>query len=237
MVSRTESWHSPALKLDEFFEQGGADIYSITVYVKVGTLDAGTLGFGRSIIRGFEDTFLLICSENYYYYEINLTLKLLVVYMKNKVLIKVISFLLIFLLLTCVIWYLFLLKNIPIKFDVIDASFSNKIAPLDVNLNVQKESDFKFGIYKGNYSIHISSCSKFTDTSWQKLSDGSAVHIVDWHYSDYNGQFFPPRYICWIQYENNTHTISISVFCNLPNQSIQSALFNEIVSSINSFAS
>ncbi|MBE7092186.1 MAG: hypothetical protein E7365_03280 [Clostridiales bacterium] len=153
--------------------------------------------------------------------------------MKNKLLIKIISISLIFLLIHCVNWYLFCLKNIPIKFDVIDASFSNKIA---CNISGEKESDFKFNIYKGKYEISISPCQNYAGDLWQKLSDGSAIRIFDWHYSDYNGQLFPPKYICGMLYENYTHTISIIVFCNFPNQNIQPALFNEIVDSINSSA-
>jgi len=67
MVGRTESWHSPALQLDSVFDQGGPGIYAITVYVKVSSLPTDSLRFGRSIIRGFEETsFIELRGTNYF---------------------------------------------------------------------------------------------------------------------------------------------------------------------------
>ena len=67
MTGRTESWHSPALQLDDIFYQGGPGIYSITVWVMVSELDSTCRKYGRSLVRGYETTsFAWDHSGNYF---------------------------------------------------------------------------------------------------------------------------------------------------------------------------
>ena len=67
MTGRTQAWHSPALQLDDIFYQGGPGIYSVTVWVMVSELDDTCLKYGRSIVRGCENTsFIQKYEENYF---------------------------------------------------------------------------------------------------------------------------------------------------------------------------
>ena len=67
LSARTESWHSPALLLDEIFEQGGPGLYNITAYVFVTAINENYSRTGRSIIRGVETTsFIEHVSHNYF---------------------------------------------------------------------------------------------------------------------------------------------------------------------------
>jgi carbohydrate binding domain len=67
MTGRTQAWHSPALQLDDIFYQGGPGIYSVTVWVMVSELDDTCLKYGRSIVRGCENTsFIQQYEENYF---------------------------------------------------------------------------------------------------------------------------------------------------------------------------
>lgn len=70
LSGRTKAWQSPALKMDDIFDQGGPGTYAITVYVKINEVAASGRKIVRSILRGVQPTSTITLHNTNYFHVI-----------------------------------------------------------------------------------------------------------------------------------------------------------------------